>query len=116
MPLNILNFIRKFNIEDLYPNIWVSLRILLTMPVSVASGERSFSKLKLIKTYLRSSMSQERLSSLATLSNENSITQNLDFFELVKTFADKKARKIKFNSNIFVSTYISKLYTFFYSI
>jgi hypothetical protein len=67
MPLNILNFIKKFNMEDLYPNIWVSLRILLIIPVSGASGERSFSKLKLIKTYLRSSMSQERLSSLATL-------------------------------------------------
>jgi hypothetical protein len=57
MPLNISNFIRKLNTEDLYPNIWVSLRILLTMPVSTASGKRSFSKLKLIKIYLRSSMS-----------------------------------------------------------
>jgi hypothetical protein len=47
MPLNILNFIKMFNMEDLYPNTWVSLRILLTMSVSVASVE-SFSKLKLI--------------------------------------------------------------------
>jgi hypothetical protein len=83
MPLIVLNFIKKFNMEDLYPNIWVSLRILLTMPVSVASGERSFSKLKLIKTYLRSSMSKERLNSLATHSIENAIAQNLDFSELV---------------------------------
>jgi hypothetical protein len=97
MPLNVLNFIKKFNMEDLYPNIWVSLRIILTMPVSVASGERSFSKLKLIKTYLRSSVPQERLSSLATLSTENAIAQNLNFSELVKTFADKKARKVNFN-------------------
>nr|CAI5858450.1 unnamed protein product [Callosobruchus analis] len=37
------------------------------MPVSVASCERSFSKLKLIKTYLRSTMGQERLSGLAIL-------------------------------------------------
>ncbi|XP_049798808.1 zinc finger MYM-type protein 1-like [Schistocerca nitens] len=34
------------------PNVNISLRILLTLPVTVASGERSFSKLKLIKTYL----------------------------------------------------------------
>jgi hypothetical protein len=92
MPLNILDFIKKFNMEDLYPNIWVSLRILLTMPVSVTSGERSFSKLKILKTYLRSSMSQEMLSSLATLSIENAISQNLHFFELVKTFADKREK------------------------
>jgi hypothetical protein len=67
------------------------------MPFSVACGERSFSKLKLIKSYLRPSMSQERLSSLDTLSVENAITQNLDFSELVKTFADKKVRKVNFN-------------------
>jgi hypothetical protein len=97
MPLNILNFFKEFNMEDLYPNIWVSPSILLTMPVSFASGERSFSELKLIKTYLRSSMSQERLNSLATLSIENAIAQNLYFSELVKTFADKKARKVNFN-------------------
>jgi hypothetical protein len=58
VPLNILNFMKKFNVEDLYAIIWVSLRILLTMPVSVASGE-SFSKLKLINTYLRSSVLQD---------------------------------------------------------
>lgn len=37
------------------------------MHVIVVSHERSFSKLKLIKNYLRSKMSQERLDSLATL-------------------------------------------------
>jgi hypothetical protein len=83
--------------EDLYPNIWVSVRILLTMLVSITSGEGSFSKLKLIKTYLRSSLSQERLSSLATLSIENAIAQNLDFSKLVKTFEDKKVRKVNFS-------------------
>jgi hypothetical protein len=67
------------------------------MPVSVASGERSFSNLKVIKTYLRSSMSQEILSSLVTLSVENAITQNLDISELVKTLADKKATKVNIN-------------------
>ena len=35
----------------------IAYRILLTIPVIVASAERSFSKLKLIKSYLRSTMS-----------------------------------------------------------
>lgn len=60
-PIDTLNFVKKHNLQELYPNIWISLRILLTIPVTVASGERSFSKLKLIKTYLRSNMSQDRL-------------------------------------------------------
>jgi hypothetical protein len=62
-PLEVLQFINKYDFE---PNVAVALHILLTLPMSVASGESSFSLLKLIKYYLRSSMSQERLSGLAT--------------------------------------------------
>ncbi|KAF0753263.1 Zinc finger MYM-type protein 1 [Aphis craccivora] len=67
------------------------------MTVTVASGEKSFSKLKLIKTYLRSTIAQATLTSLATLSIENAIAQNVDFSELIKVFADKKARKVNFH-------------------
>ena len=42
----------------------------LTTGISVASCERSFSKLKLIKNYLRSTMSDARLTNLAILSIE----------------------------------------------
>lgn len=44
------------HLEEIYPNITIALQIFLTLPVSVASGERSFSKLKLIKNYLRNTM------------------------------------------------------------
>lgn len=93
-PLKILNSIKKSDHQDLFTNLWIALRILLTIPVTVASGERSFSKLKLIKTYLRSSMSQERLVALATLSIENEEARDLNFQELIKSFAESKARKV----------------------
>ena len=80
--------------QDLYPNAWVAMRILQTMPVTVASGERSFSKMKLIITYLRSIMPQDRLSSLGALSIENKMTENLEFSSPIKGFGDKKARRI----------------------
>lgn len=95
-PIFVLNFIKDRNLQELYPNVWIALRILLTIPVTVASGERSFSKLKLIKTYLRSTISQSRLTNLATLSIENEIAENIDFDNLIKEFADRKARKVKF--------------------
>ncbi|XP_065678510.1 uncharacterized protein LOC136093430 [Hydra vulgaris] len=48
-PLEILNYLHENNITTILPNLFICLRILFTLPVSVASGERSFSKLKLIK-------------------------------------------------------------------
>ncbi|KAL9294265.1 putative HAT dimerization domain-containing protein [Arabidopsis thaliana] len=53
-----------------YPNVSIAYRILLTTSVTVASAERSFSKLKLLKNYMRSYMSQQRLNSLVMLCNE----------------------------------------------
>ena len=58
-------------IVEALPNLTLSLKLFLTICVSVASCERSFSKLKLIKTYLRSTMVKSRLSDLALLSIEN---------------------------------------------
>ena len=62
----------------------------------VASAERSFSKLKLIKSYLRSSMSQERLSNLAFLSIEKDLLSKLKYKSLISDFASQKIRKINF--------------------
>ncbi|XP_021719554.1 uncharacterized protein LOC110687243 [Chenopodium quinoa] len=66
----ILEFVKA---ADCYPNVSIAYRILLTMSVTVPSAERSFSKLKLLNTYLRSSMSQERLNGLATLCIEKNM-------------------------------------------
>ena len=45
-----------------YPGIYVALVTLLTYPVSTCDTERSFSGMKRLKTPLRSTMSEERLS------------------------------------------------------
>ena len=49
----------------------------MTIGVSSATAERSFSSLRRIKTYLRSTMTQERLSNLALLYIEQDITNQL---------------------------------------
>uniref|UniRef100_A0A8C3S7H5 TTF-type domain-containing protein n=1 Tax=Chelydra serpentina TaxID=8475 RepID=A0A8C3S7H5_CHESE len=74
----------------LFPNVFVALRILLTLPVTVASGERSFSKLKLIKTHLRSTMTQERLVGLATISTEHDLAQTVDLQEAVSNLCNQE--------------------------
>lgn len=92
-PLDILQYIFEHNLTSSLPNVTISLRILLTLPVSVASGERSFSKLKIIKNFLRSTMHQERLSGLAILAIEQEMVDKIDFDEVIKEFAAVKSRK-----------------------
>ena len=93
-PTEVLEYIFKNDLFDTFPNISIALRILLTLPISVASGERSFSKLKLIKNYLRSSMSQERLNNLAIISIESEICEELNMDEIIKDFVTMKARQV----------------------
>jgi len=61
----------------------------------VASGQRSFSKLKLIKTYLRASMKQDRLNGLALLSTENAVDSELDYSSVIEKFASLRARRVR---------------------
>ena len=48
-PLELLQTVHRLALGDVYPNIEIALRLFLTMPVTVATSERSFSKLNLIK-------------------------------------------------------------------
>lgn len=91
--VEILEFVKG---KDCYPNVCIAYRILLTVPVTVASAERNFSKLKLLKNYLRSSMSQERLNGLAMLCIEKDLLDNIELDSIIDDFASKKARKCKF--------------------
>ena len=93
-PINVLNYIKRL---ESFPNACIVFRILLTIPVIVAFAKRIFSKLKLIKSYLRSTMSQERLSGLARLSIEKKMLAELECKNLISNFAPLKARKIIFN-------------------
>ena len=94
-PLQMLDYIYKENVLDIYPNVSIALRHLLTLPVTVASGERSFSTLKRLKTYMRSTMAQDRLSALATISIEHEVQQTLDMDAVISRFAETKVRKLK---------------------
>ena len=93
-PINVLNYIKKL---ESFPNACIAFKILLTIPVTVASAERSFSKLKLIKSYLRSTMSQKRLRGLTILSIEKEMLVELECKNLISNFASQKTRKINFN-------------------
>lgn len=91
--IGILEFLKSYRDVSGFLNAWVAYRILLTIPVTVASAERSFSKLKLIKTYLRTTMSQERLSGLAMISIEKGYLDSLKYDDIIEEFASKNSRR-----------------------
>lgn len=73
-----------------FPNLLKAVRILLTAGVSVASCERSFSKLKILANDHRTSMIQDRLSALAILSIEKEATNALAEEDVLREFFSKK--------------------------
>lgn len=64
--------------------------------MTTAESERSFSTLKRIKTFLRNSMTEDRLTALAMLSIEKQMINNIPNFneEVINRFAEKKDRRI----------------------
>jgi hypothetical protein len=87
----LLKYISSMGLEA-YKTLATALQILLTLPVSVASCERSCSKMKLIKSYLLSTMSQDRFTNLAILATENEVVSSIDF----SNSAAIKLRKVQF--------------------
>jgi len=94
--LQVLIYICKNSLIGLFPNVTIALRILLTIPVSVASAERRFFKQTYIKNNLRSTITQERLVGLSMMSTECDVLRELHMDTSIKDFAEKKARKVNF--------------------
>jgi hypothetical protein len=66
-PSSVVEALRVANQLCTYPAISTLLRIFATLPVTTATCERSFSALKYLKTYLRSTISEDRLNGLSLL-------------------------------------------------
>jgi hypothetical protein len=77
-----------------FQNVNIAFRIYLSIFGTSSEGERSFSKLRLIKNYLRSTMGQSRLSSLALLLIENDVRLEMTCEDVICDVANAKSRKI----------------------
>lgn len=68
------------------PELVNFLRLFLTIPVTSCTAERSFSSLRRLKTYLRSTMSQERLNHIAVLTCHRNKADSIDLKGMLNTF------------------------------
>jgi len=79
--------------RNLYCEVVTVVKLLLVMPASNATSERSFSALRRIKTYLRTTMTQERLNNLMLLHVHQDLLDKIDLLEVAEDFvSDSKHR------------------------
>jgi len=96
-PFKVLNWIVEKQMIDVFPNVYIALRIFVTIPIANCEAERSFSVLKRIKNMYRAVMLDERLTSLTRLAIESELLRSINFNDLVQDFVRLKLRKKNFN-------------------
>ena len=76
-----------------FPNVYTCLKILSVVPVTSCECERSISALRRMKTWLRSTMGQERLNGLALMHINSDITVNIE--EGINEFARSNKTRMR---------------------
>uniref|UniRef100_A0A1B6LBA9 HAT C-terminal dimerisation domain-containing protein n=1 Tax=Graphocephala atropunctata TaxID=36148 RepID=A0A1B6LBA9_9HEMI len=95
----LLQFVIENGLQTSFSETHKLLTIVSTIPMTTAEAERCFSTLKRIKTFLRSTMGQERLTALAMLSVEKGMIRSIPNFNerVIDVFARQKERRMDFN-------------------
>ena len=88
-----LSYLKKNCLIETFPNVAIILRIYLTLPVASMEGERSFSALKKVKNYLRSSLTQDHVCDFCIMVIEKRSTKSMSFEDIIDKFAAAKCRK-----------------------
>ena len=92
---NLETVLSKLTPQVAFPNLMKCVQLALTLPVTSASCERSFSAMKIIKTDLRNKTGDDRLSDLAVLFINKD--RHVDREQLINTFAERLDRRIQFS-------------------
>ncbi|XP_030047161.1 uncharacterized protein LOC115461455 [Microcaecilia unicolor] len=77
-----------------YPNFTKLLKLALTLPVGTATCERSFSAMRRVRNWLRSTMGQERLTTLCLLNTESDLVGDIDPEQIIDTYDAKSSRRM----------------------
>lgn len=92
--LELLNHFQKINLANVYPNLCIALSIFYTIPATVANAELSFSIMKRVKNVLRTTMMQQRLSSLGVLVVEARLAKTINMYEAIDDVAVRKQEEL----------------------
>lgn len=90
---SIYSYMTISGMKELYPNIALAYQLIMTLPVSSCSCERSFSALKFVKNSLRTTMTQSRLSDLMVLAVHAERMHSADIQTVVDAFWNRVSRR-----------------------
>ena len=88
------HFLHAHSLRRCFPLVFLAYKVAVTAPVTVAEGERAFSKLRRVKTHLRSACGDERLESLMLMCSEKKRIDNLKPANIVNKWMSQKKRLI----------------------
>ena len=95
----VFNLLCTNDILPMIPTLSKAIRMYAVIPATSCSAERSFSSLRRLKTYLRNTMSQDRLSSLAVLHIEREYVNRVllkDMDRMIDVFGERSGRNVLF--------------------
>ena len=78
-----------------YPNAKRVYQFLLALPITVATNERCFSKLKFIKNKLRSLLKNDKMEWLILCSTERDLLENINLSKFAEEWSCLKNRRVK---------------------
>ena len=80
---------QNFALVDMAPNFVSALKAYIVLPSSACEAVRSFSTLRTLKTYLRSTQNQQRLNNLVIFNTHREHAEALDLAEAVNEFVSR---------------------------
>ena len=88
--------------KELFSEVFRLLQIFFTLPVTTSTAERTFSALRRLKTYLRSTMSQARLNHTMLLYIHKERTDQIDEKDIAKKFIMENDRRSYFGNVLYL--------------
>ncbi|CAL8162116.1 unnamed protein product [Prunus armeniaca] len=79
-----------------YPLVYRVVVLVLTLPISTATAERSFSAMRIVKTRLRNKMEDEFLTDSLIMYIEREIAEKFSVDSIIDGFRDMKERRVLF--------------------
>ncbi|XP_018320022.1 uncharacterized protein LOC108733383 isoform X2 [Agrilus planipennis] len=95
----LLNFLKENELNDAFSEVYKLCNIIATIPMATVENDRCFSTLKRVKTFLRNTVIQDRLTALTMLSVEKKMVKQIRDFnnKVFNIFVNANGRQADFH-------------------